>query len=41
MQSNSELSWGHLWEFSGFFSLFLVFELVLATGSSGTRKKVN
>ena len=40
MQSNSELSWGHLWEFSGFFfPLFLVFELVLATGSSGTRKK--
>ena len=25
--------------FLGFFSLFLVFELVLATGSSGTRKK--
>ena len=40
MQSNSEFSWDHLREFSVFvFFLFLVFELVLATGSSGTRKK--
>ena len=37
MQSNSEFSCGHLREFSVF--VFLVFELVLATGSSGTRKK--